>query len=214
MGDILTIFLSFVVGICTTHASLRARCFLHVISSYCTTEEFVYIPVLGATQLSTATSFMQIWYFVDFLLNFIFTSNECNTESFKQMPQRKYMEFKNILIWFMVDIISIVPWDVIFFQPILIDNHRKSIVRKVSDIVRAYHFFRTYPVITGRWRQLLHLLQLARSRGLRPLRLIKFIPLYNLYFGSMKLVLVVRFFWLVRKYQQLYGSIMKSLYRR
>merc|ERR1712232_167864 len=189
MGDILTIFLSFVVGICTTHASLRARCFLHVISSYCTTEEFVYIPVLGATQLSTANSFMQ-------------------------MPQRKYMEFKNILIWFMVDIISIVPWDVIFFQPILIDNHRKSIVRKVSDIVRAYHFFRTYPVITGRWRQLLHLLQLARSRGLRPLRLIKFIPLYNLYFGSMKLVLVVRFFWLVRKYQQLYGSIMKSLYRR
>jgi len=183
--DTLTILLSISVGVYTTHASIRDLCFPHLLNNKCVVGRDGLPLFFGYFSGSTVVTLMDLWCVADIIFNFL-TANG-NTSYLKT--------------WFLVDVISMLSWEVIYVQPIFNEIRRKRIISK------AIGFTRKWPIFKKRWSHLVRLSFLAKAVGSGPTRLIRFAPKYFVFAGKMKAVIVLR----ILRYVRLGRRLLKNL---
>jgi hypothetical protein len=167
--DVLTILLS--VGyIYVTHTSIRDR----------------------SVRQSNFGRILDAWFLVDILLNFV---TEYRTDQGLVLHTQKAVWARYLTTWFVVDALSLVPWETLYVKPIIEMQNRRHFFKK--------YFFRTRAVIRvtrllrGRHLRLFGKVAnhtkhagVGASRLLR--LLIKYVPKYLLFYRNMKGVLAVR----------------------
>ncbi len=168
--DVLTVLLS-IFYIYITHTSIRDRQF----------------RADGWTQV------MDAWFLVDILLNFI---TEYKTDQGRILTRGRSVWARYLTTWFVVDALSLVPWESLYIKPIIEAQNKRHFLQK--------YFFRTKAVIRvtrvlrGRHLKLFgrvarHSRRHAGVGANRLLRLlIKYVPKYLLFYRNMKGVVAVR----------------------
>jgi len=164
LWDFLTVVLSFVNSY-ATHMAIRDRQFASPLIRFC-----------------------EVWFVVDILLNFV-------TE--KRVNGRILNTFQSVWAryltsWFVVDVISLVPFEMAYVQPLIEQQNRRNIFKKT--------FFRSKAVVrvTRALRERHYRLfgQVARGTGLGGKGLfrllIKYVPKYLLFWRNMKAAVAVR----------------------
>eukprot|EP00542_Grammatophora_oceanica_P003673 CAMPEP_0194070742 /NCGR_PEP_ID=MMETSP0009_2-20130614/88341_1 /TAXON_ID=210454 /ORGANISM="Grammatophora oceanica, Strain CCMP 410" /LENGTH=417 /DNA_ID=CAMNT_0038724029 /DNA_START=917 /DNA_END=2170 /DNA_ORIENTATION=- len=167
--DMCTILLSCASAI-LTHQSIRDRSF----------------------QITTMWVLTQLWFITDIILNF-FTIKVLPDGS--RVQDEKGVWARYLTTWFAVDVLSLVPWENMYVQPIIDRQRRRNLfvksffrtraVIKVTRLLRGRHF-RAFGRVA---RQTKH----AGVGARRLLRLIiKYVPKYLLFYRNMKGILAVR----------------------
>lgn len=158
-------------------------------------------------EASPFISFCQAWFLVDILLNF-FTERKTSTGEIISDPRRIVARY--LTSWFAVDILSLMPWEVLYVKPLIdVQNRRgffkksffrsKAVVR-VSSRLRQKHF---------RWFGTLA--KHTKHHGVgaqRLLRLIiKYVPKYVMFLRNMKGAVAMRILrfvhWLRRSFKNM-----------
>ena len=167
--DVFTVILTFVSTV-RTHHSIRDRTYEH----------------------SPFVIFMECWFLLDILLNFI---TEHKTSDGQIIRDGKAVWARYLTGWFVVDALSLVPWEHIYVKPIVEMHKRRNIFKrtffrskavvKVSRIIRGRHI-----KIFGR------VVSKTKKAGVGASRLlhliIKYLPKYIVFYRNMRSVLVVR----------------------
>lgn len=167
--DVATFFLSFVAAY-VTHTAIRDRSF-------------------GSSYFGR---FVEIWFLVDILLNFLC---QHKTSDGLVLRDSKQVWARYLTTWFVIDILSLFPWESLYIKPIIEMQNRRNFAKK--------SFFRTRAVIRvtrflrGRhFRYFGKLAKQTKTVGVganRLLRLlIKYVPKYLLFYRNMRGVLAVR----------------------
>jgi hypothetical protein len=169
--DVVTVLLS-ILYIYITHTSIRDRSIRadnNVIAMIC-----------------------DAWFLVDILLNFV---TEYKTDQGRILKRGQAVWARYLTTWFVVDALSLVPWESLYVKPIIEAQNRRRFFKK--------YFFRTKAVIRvtrvlrGRHLRLFgKVARHSKHAGVganRLLRLlIKYVPKYLLFYRNMKGVLAVR----------------------
>jgi len=195
--DVLTILLSLTVGVYTTHASMRDQCFPHLLNNNCVAlHQGRALPLFfGYFHGSTVVTLYDLWRVADIVLNFL-------TEDAKHVNKNKNgcSEVKHhsaaltyLKTWFLIDLITLLSWEVLYVQPVFNKNHKKNILLKAIGLIRKFPSLCT----TGkRCPRLLRILKWAISfAGRRSLgKLIRYAPKYIDFAltGNMKVVIALR----------------------
>jgi len=167
--DVLTVILS-IAHCYLTHMAIRDRRF----------------------EASPFISFCQAWFLADILLNF-FTERKTSTGEIIHDHRRIVARY--LTSWFVVDILSLIPWEVLYVKPLIeIQNRRgffkksffrsKAVVR-VTRHLRGKHF-RWFGTVAKRTKH--H--GIGAQRLLR--LIIKYVPKYIMFLKNMKGVVAVR----------------------
>ena len=167
--DVLTILLS-IFYIYVTHTSIRDR----------------------SIRESNFGLVCDLWFLVDILLNFV---TEYRTEQGLVLRRGQAVWARYLTTWFVVDALSLVPWESLYVKPIFEMQKRRHIVKKTFFRTRAV--VRVTRVLRGRHFRLFgKVARHTRHAGVganRLLRLlIKYVPKYLLFYRNMKGVLAVR----------------------
>ena len=167
--DVLTILLS-LVFIYATHASIRDRSF-------------------GQSYFG---SFCDVWFLIDILLNFV---TEYRTDEGLVLRQGKAVWARYLTTWFVVDALSLVPWESLYIKPIIEMQNRRHFFKKSFFRTRAV--IRVTRLLRGRHLKLFgRVAKHTKHAGVganRLLRLlIKYVPKYLLFYRNMRGVLAVR----------------------
>jgi hypothetical protein len=171
LWDILTVILSITHGY-LTHVAIRDRKF----------------------GVSPFIAFCDVWFLVDILLNF---TTERKTSSGEVLSDHRSIIARYLTSWFAVDALSLVPWEVLYIQPLIELQNRRGILQKsffrskavvrVTRHLRGRHF-RWFGTVAKHTKQ-------YGVGGQRLLRLIiKYIPKYWMFFRNMKGVVAIRLF--------------------
>jgi hypothetical protein len=169
LWDLLTVLLS-LMYIYVTHTSIRDR----------------------SVRQSNFGRILDAWFLVDILLNFV---TEYRTDQGLVLHTQKAVWARYLTTWFVVDALSLVPWETLYVKPIIEMQNKRHFLKK--------YFFRTKAVIRvtrvlrGRHFRLFgKVAKHTRHAGVganRLLRLlIKYVPKYLLFYRNMKGVLAVR----------------------
>lgn len=137
-------------------------------------------------------SFCQAWFLVDILLNF-FTERKTSTGEI--ICDHRRIVARYLTSWFAVDILSLIPWEVLYVKPLIdVQNRRgffkksffrsKAVVR-VTRHLRGKHF-RWFGTVAKHTKQ--H--GIGAQRLLR--LIIKYVPKYVMFMKNMKGVVAVR----------------------
>jgi len=143
-------------------------------------------------EASPFISFCQAWFLIDILLNF-FTERKTSTGEIIRDHRRIVARY--LTSWFAVDILSLIPWEVLYVKPLIdIQNRRgffkksffrsKAVVR-VTRHLRGKHF-RWFGSVSKHTKQ--H--GIGAQRLLR--LIIKYVPKYIMFLRNMKGVVAVR----------------------
>lgn len=190
--DLLTILLS-VFYIYVTHTSIRDR----------------------SIRTSNFGLVCDAWFLVDILLNFM---TEYRTEQGFVLRRGQAVWARYLTTWFVVDALSLVPWESLYVKPIIEMQNRRHFFKK--------YFFRTKAVIRvtrvlrGRHFRLFgKVARHTRHAGVganRLLRLlIKYVPKYLLFYRNMKGVLAVRMLRQVHWMRKLFRNFCgKRIYKK
>jgi len=165
--DVVTIILTF-ASMHSTHQSIRDK-------------NFDFTP---------STIFTQIWFVIDILLNFI-TEHE-SEDGRTVLRSSEAVWGRYLTTWFVVDAVSLIPWERLFVKPI-VDMQRKrnfftkSFFRtksfvKVTRILRANHVR-----LFGKMANNTKYIGVGTQRLLK--LMIKYAPKYLLFYRNMKAVL-------------------------
>jgi len=167
--DVITVFISF-LGAYLTHTSIRDR----------TIEQTFWI------------SFTEAWFLVDILLNFV---TQHKTASGKILADGKAVWARYLTTWFVVDVLSLVPWESIYVKPIWEMQKRRGFFKKT--FFRSKAVIRVTRILRGRhFKWFGKVASQTKHAGVGSKRLlqimIKYIPKYLLFYRNMKGVLAVR----------------------
>lgn len=167
--DVLTILLS-LFYIYVTHTSIRDR----------------------SIRSSNFGLVCDAWFLVDILLNFV---TEYRTDQGTVLNKSQAVWARYLTTWFVVDALSLVPWESLYVKPIYEMQKRRHFVKKYFFRTRAV--VRVTRVLRGRHLRLFgKVARHTRHAGVganRLLRLlIKYVPKYFVFYRNMKGVLAVR----------------------
>lgn len=185
--DVLTILLS-LLYIYVTHTSIRDR----------------------NIRSSNFGLVCDVWFLVDILLNFV---TEYKTDQGVVLRQGQAVWARYLTTWFVVDALSLVPWESLYVKPIFEAQRRRHFVKKYFFRTRAV--IRVTRVLRGRHFRLFgKVARHTRHAGVganRLLRLmIKYVPKYLLFYRNMRGVLAVRLLrqvhWMRKVLRNCYGS--------
>lgn len=144
-------------------------------------------------QHSSFFMFSEIWFFIDILLNFC-AERKISNDVVLRDPRKVWARY--LTTWFAVDVLSLVPWESLYVQPIIEQQNRRSIWKKT--LFRSRAVLRFCRRLGGRHVKLFG--QVARHSklhaGVGALRLVrllvKYVPKYILFFRNMKAIVAVR----------------------
>jgi len=144
--------------------------------------------------------FCEIWFFIDILLNFV-TQNrnfiyDSNGQRHVSLDTPHHVWARYLTTWFIVDVISFLPWEKIWVKPIVEMQKRRNwfqktgrrskVLVKVTRALRGRHI-KWFNSVSRQTKHLgysgKHLLHL----------IIKYIPKYFVFCKNMKAILAVRF---------------------
>lgn len=185
LWDVYTVLLSF-ASLYATHQAIRDRQY----------EQNVF------------HMFCNVWFFLDMLLNFF---TEHRSSDGNVIRDGKAVWARYLTSWFIIDTLSLLPWEHIFVKPIIEMQNRRGIFKKlffrsrsvirVSRKLRGNHF-RWFGRVANQTKHVG-----VKSRGLLRL-IIKYAPKYVLFFRNMRGVLAVRLLrqvhWIRRLFKNLY----------
>ena len=146
------------------------------------------------TARSFFAMFIEIWFVIDMLLNFVV---EHKTITGKVIKDKRAVWARYLTSWFVIDLLSLVPWESLYIQPIIEMQKERNIFQK--------SFFRTKAVVrvTRKLRgKHFRLFFQASNKVTKPMMgfgskrllglLIKYIPKYVMFYRNMKGVLLIR----------------------
>ncbi len=167
--DVLTVILS-IAHSYLTHMAIRDRRF----------------------EASPFISFCQAWFLVDILLNF-FSERKTNTGEI--ISDHRRIVARYLTSWFAVDILSLIPWEVLYVQPLIDIQNRRGFFKK--SFFRSKAVVRVTRHLRGKhFRWFGTVAKHTKHHGVgaqRLLRLIiKYVPKYIMFFRNMKGVVAVR----------------------
>ncbi|KAL3827009.1 hypothetical protein ACHAXA_000073 [Cyclostephanos tholiformis] len=146
----------------------------------------------------------EIWFTVDILLNFI---TEHKTRQGEVIRDGKAVWARYLTTWFIVDILSLIPWESIYVKPIVEKIKRRNIFQKT--FFRSKAAIRVSRVLRGRHIKLFG--RVSKKSGISLHRLvtlvIKYLPKYLLFLRNMRGALVIRALRLVHWLHNLYKEI-------
>jgi hypothetical protein len=146
----------------------------------------------------------EIWFTVDILLNFI---TEHKTRKGEVIRDGKAIWARYLTTWFIIDILSLIPWESIYVRPIVEKIKRRNIFQKT--FFRSKATIRVSRVLRGRHIKLFG--RVSKKSGISLHRLvtlvIKYLPKYLLFLRNMKGALVLRALRLVHWLHNLYKKI-------
>jgi hypothetical protein len=169
LWDMLTVVLSFVHAY-ATHQSIRDRQF-------------------GQSWL---VRFCEVWFMVDIMLNF-FTERHV---SGRLLSDYKSVWARYLTSWFVVDVLSVVPFEVLYVQPIIEQQNRRGFFQKsffrTKAVVRVSHLVlkNGYIPLFGKAARQTKSFGIGANRLLQ--LLIRYLPKYLLFLRNMKAILAVR----------------------
>ena len=175
--DVLTICLSF-LSVYNLHGAIRDRKF-------------------GPSPLVV---FCDTWFLIDILLNFV---TEHKTSDGKVLRDGKSVWARYLTTWFVIDVLSLLPWEMLYVKPVIEMQKRRGFFKKTFFRTRAV--VRVTRVLRGRHFKLFgKVARQTKHAGVgarRLLRLlIKYVPKYLLFYRHMKGV------WAVRTLRQLHWA--------
>ncbi|KAL3763719.1 hypothetical protein ACHAW5_006163 [Stephanodiscus triporus] len=146
----------------------------------------------------------EIWFTIDILLNFI---TEHKTRQGEVIRDGKAIWARYITTWFIIDILSLIPWESIYVQPIVEKIKRRNWFQKT--FFRSKAVIRVSRVLRGRHIKLFG--KVSKRSGISLHRLvalvIKYLPKYLLFLRNMKGALVVRALRLIHWLHNMYKKI-------
>lgn len=137
-------------------------------------------------------SFCQAWFLVDILLNF-FTERKTSTGEI--ICDHRRIVARYLTSWFAVDILSLIPWEVLYVKPLIDVQNRRGFFKK--SFFRSKAVVRVTRHLRGRhFRWFGTVAKHTKQHGIgaqRLLRLIiKYVPKYVMFMKNMKGVVAVR----------------------
>jgi hypothetical protein len=190
LWDICTILLSLTAGVYTTHAGVRDKCFPHLLNNQCASKTMLPL-FFGCIPGDWVVTFLDLWCVADIVLNFLIEDKT------KSRAGRSYLK-----TWFLVDVISMLSWEVIFVQPVF--YQKKTIIERTIDLCRVL------PLLKKRWHHLVRICLAVKAARCRPSSLccfIRFAPKYIVFTLRMKMVLVLRVMRHVRLQRRLFKNL-------
>jgi hypothetical protein len=169
LWDLLTVLLSFVHAY-ATHQSIRDRQF-------------------GQSWL---VRFCEVWFVLDIVLNF-FTERHV---SGRRLTDYKSVWARYLTSWFVVDVLSVVPFEVLFVQPIIEQQNRRGFFKKsffrTKAVVRVSHLVlkNGYIPLFGKAARQTKPFGIGANRLLQ--LIIRYLPKYLLFLRNMKAIVVIR----------------------
>ena len=188
--DVLTIILT-ILSALRTHQSIRDRTY----------------------DQSPFVVFTEFWFILDIVLNFFC---EHKTSSGEIIRDGRSVWGRYLTTWFIIDALSVVPWERIYVKPIVEKQKRRNFFTKT--FFRSKAVVRVTRILRGRHVKLFG--RVAKQTktvgvgGQRLLRLIiKYLPKYLLFYRNMRSVLVVRTLRQVHFLRKLWKSFVVSIRR-
>jgi hypothetical protein len=176
--DVCTVLLS-IISAYLTHTSIRER---------------------NYDQSGFLIRFCEVWFLLDILLNFITQHRTyryvSNGHQSVTLDTHQHIWARYLTTWFIIDIISFLPWEKLWVKPIVEMQKRRNILQKTGR--RSKVVFKITRALRGRhvkWFQKIS----KQTRhigygGKQLLRLIfKYTPKYFIFCKTMKAILAVRF---------------------
>ena len=194
LWDICTILLSLTAGVYTTHMGMRDKCFPHLLNNTCESKAALQI-FFGYIPGNLIVTFIDLWCVADIIFSVLMQSK------YKAGSKIRYNYLKT---WFLVDVVSMLSWEVIFVQPVL--SQKKRLIQRVIDICRMI------PLIKKRWPHLIkicHVVKAVRCRPSRLCRFVKFAPKYIIFMLKMKIVILLRVMRHIRLQRRLIMNIVE-----
>jgi len=185
LWDVYTVLLSF-ASLYATHQAIRDRRY----------EQNLFHMLCNA------------WFFVDMILNF-FTEHKSSDGSV--IRDGKAVWARYLTSWFIIDALSLVPWEHVFVKPIIEMQNRRGFFKKlffrsrgvirVSRKLRGNHF-RLFGRVANQTKHV----GVSSNKLLR--LIIRYAPKYVLFFKNMRGVLAVRLLrqvhWIRKLFKNLY----------
>lgn len=143
-------------------------------------------------EASPFISFCQAWFLVDILLNF-FTERKTNTGEI--ICDHRRIVARYLTSWFAVDILSLIPWEVLYVKPLIDVQNRRGFFQK--SFFRSKAVVRVTRHLRGKhFRWFGTVAKHTKHHGIgaqRLLRLIiKYVPKYVMFLRNMKGVVAMR----------------------
>ncbi|GMI16811.1 hypothetical protein TrLO_g6202 [Triparma laevis f. longispina] len=143
-------------------------------------------------QITESSALIELWFMVDVLLNFFteYKSGEGEVEGDGRKVVGRYLRS-----WFIVDLLSMIPWEVFWVQPLIDMQNSRGIFKK--SFFRTKGFIKVTRVLRGRHFKLVSSIS-SRTRHIGygsskiVKSLIRYLPKYVMFLRNMKLVLPVR----------------------
>ena len=180
--DVLTMLWA-LLGAYRTHVRIRDR-------------EFAQSPLIVLTE---------VWFTLDILLNFV---TEHKTRKGEVIRDGKTIWARYLTTWFIIDILSLIPWERIYVQPVVQKIKRRNFFQK--SWFRSKAVVRVSRVLRGRHIKLFGKVSKQTGTPLRRLvaLVIKYLPKYLVFLRNMKGALVVRalrfIHWLHNMYKKIW----------
>ena len=131
----------------------------------------------------------EVWFTLDILLNFV---TEHKTSKGTVIRDGKTVWARYLTSWFVVDLLSLIPWERIYVRPIVEQIKKRNFFQKT--FFRSKAVIRVSRIIRGRHVKLIGRVSKQTGTPLRRIivRLIKYVPKYLLFVRHMKGALFVR----------------------
>lgn len=154
--------------------------------------------------------FCNVWFMLDILLNFV---TERKTESGEILRDYRSICARYLTSWFVVDALSLMPWETLYVKPIIDLQNRRSFLQK--------YFFRSRAVVRvtrhlrGRhFRWFGNVAKHTKQHGVGGSRLlhliIKYVPKYIMFVRNMKGVVAFRVLRQIQWFRRFYRNIIKA----
>ena len=147
----------------------------------------------------------EIWFTVDILLNFI---TEHKTRQGEVIRDGKAVWARYLTTWFIVDILSLIPWESIYVKPIVEKIKRRNFFQKT--FFRSKAVIKVSRVLRGRHIKLFGKASKRSGVSLHKLvaLVIRYLPKYLLFLRNMRGALVIRglraIHWLHNMYKKIW----------
>ena len=143
----------------------------------------------------------EIWFTVDILLNFV---TEHKTSKGDVIRDGKSVWARYLTTWFVIDLLSLIPWERIYLRPVVEKIKKRNIFQKT--FFRSKAVVRVSRVLRGRHVKLFGRVSKQTGTPLRRLvnLAIKYIPKYLLFYRNMRGALAVRTMRLIHWFYNLY----------
>lgn len=164
-----------------THSSILEECFSTIILSKCPNKAPPLILSNGNAALYLAIM-CQMVYVLDICRNLL-----DNIKFPTKSPSMCGGVLQYVFTWLVIDIMYIVPWELLIVQPVFDVNRKRHVILKITCFLRAC------PAIRKHWHYLTKARRILKTFGYHQhLIYARHFPKYLLFFNRMKLVLLIR----------------------